>query len=228
MVCREIGPDSGVCRLLDAELAALTPERCRDMFGQRERTLHDLRQMEDSRLPLDRERWQLLTAPNAPSLGPAAAKVTVVVFVDFVCPRCLESSAYVPTLPASFADDVRVVVRQLPAMDDELSRLAAEASLAADAQGKFWEYYARLTNNQHDMSRATLDRCAREVRLDFSEFDRALRTRRFRAAVERDRALADRVLAGPAPYFFVNRKRVAGKAGPQALQRAIEESRGTK
>jgi protein-disulfide isomerase len=227
MVCAEIGAHSGVCELVMQQAKQLAPDRCRQMLEQKTQTLADLRQMEDSRLPLDPSRWASLTQPDAPSLGPATAKVTVVAFVDFQCPECLEAAAYVPRLPESFPGQVRVVVHQSPS-SRPVSNLAAEASLEAHAQGKFWEYYERLYNNQHDMSRATLVRCAKEVGLEAAPFDRVLNDRRYAAAVERDRDLARNVLAGPAPYFFVNGTRVAGRSGAAALKEAVEHARAAK
>lgn len=153
--------------------------------------------------------------------GSTTARVTVVMFADFHCEPCI-FMAYVTRELTRMHPNVRVVVRQNPSIQSHYSHLTAQASLAAHAQNKFWEYYQQIYNNQHNINRETIVRCAREIGLDMSSFNEAIESQRFKAAVDADMALAARVFAGPAPYFFVNGIRVAGFKSAAELEAAIE------
>ena len=52
--------------------------------------------------------------------------------------------------------------------------LAAEAAVAAEAQGKFWEMHDKLFANQQALDRAGLEKYAQEIGLDMGKFKAAL------------------------------------------------------
>ena len=83
-----------------------------------------------------------------PVQGKEDAKVTVAIFSDFECPFC---SKLVPTMERireEYGEDVRFVFKQHPLSFHKNARLAAKASLAANQQGKFWEYHVLFANQQ--------------------------------------------------------------------------------
>ena len=61
---------------------------------------------------------------------------------------------------------VRFVFRQFPLPMHENARGAAEAALAANAQGKFWEFHDKLFQNQSKLTREGLEGIAKEAGLD--------------------------------------------------------------
>ena len=56
-----------------------------------------------------------------------------------------------------YGDRVRFVFRQFPLSFHKNAHLAAEASLAANAQGKFWEYHDKLFADQAKLERPDLE-----------------------------------------------------------------------
>mgnify|MGYP002624585724 FL=1 len=87
-----------------------------------------------------------LVGADDPILGAENATVTVVEFGDFQCPACGALHPVLQQVKEDLGDQpVRFVYRQFPLTQiHEYAQLAAEASLAADAQGKFWEYHDLL------------------------------------------------------------------------------------
>src|SRR5690606_37035707 len=74
--------------------------------------------------------------------GPVDAPVTLVEYGDFECPYCGQAEPVVRELVRRFGNDLRFVFRHLPLVDVHRNAdLAARASEAAAAQGKFWEMY---------------------------------------------------------------------------------------
>ena len=104
-------------------------------------------------------RPKLLEAPGdiavdgAPVRGPADARITLVEFSDFECPFCSAAVKQVDIVMAAYPKDVKLIYKQFPLSMHPHAELAAEASLAAREQGKFWEMYDVLFKNFRRLSR---------------------------------------------------------------------------
>ena len=85
--------------------------------------------------------------------GPADARITLVEFSDFECPYCSAAVKQVDTIMAAYPKDVKLIYKQFPLSMHPHAELAAEASLAAREQGKFWEMYDVLFKNFRQLSR---------------------------------------------------------------------------
>lgn len=82
---------------------------------------------------------------GAPSKGPANAKITLVEYSDFECPFCVRGYSTVKQIMEAYPKDVRIIFRQFPLIQiHQNAQKAAEASLCANDQGKFWEYHDKL------------------------------------------------------------------------------------
>jgi len=146
----------------------------------------------------------------SPVKGPTSAKVTVVAFSDFQCPFC---SRAVPTLKQvedTYKGKVRIAFKQLPLPFHDKAQLAAEASLAAHEQGKFWEYHDKLFANQQALDRPALEKYAEELGLNMSKFKAALDSNKFKKQVEAESKLGNSIGATGTPTFFVNGKSLVG------------------
>ena len=101
--------------------------------------------------------------------------------------------------------------RHLPLNDvHPTAQLAAEASEAAAAQGKFWEMYDTLLAHQEALSMRDLVRYARELDLDIERFTDELRRREYTPRVSEDVASADESAVSGTPTFFINGRRHYG------------------
>ncbi len=80
--------------------------------------------------------------------GPAGAKVTIVEYSDFECPFCGRAMPTIKKILETYPDNVRLVFRQYPLPFHQYAQKAAEASLCAKDQGKFWEYHDQLFASQ--------------------------------------------------------------------------------
>ncbi len=88
----------------------------------------------------------LRAAPGEPAFGPADAKVTVVQFFDYQCPYCKAMAPdFLRLIQAN--PDVRFIFKEWPILDHDgqiTSRYAAQAALAAHAQGKYLAVHQAL------------------------------------------------------------------------------------
>jgi protein-disulfide isomerase len=93
--------------------------------------------------------------------GRADAPVTLVEYGDYECAYCGHAEPVIRELLADFGD-LCYVWRQLPLSDvHPQAQLAAEASEAAGAHGKFWEMYDLLFAHQHNCPLTAAVRAAR-------------------------------------------------------------------
>jgi len=161
-------------------------------------------------------------ASGAPSQGPASAKVVVIEFGDFECPYCGEEEPIVTQMLSDYSGRIRFVFEEFPLNAiHPYAELAAEAALAANAQGHFWPYHDALYANQSALGRSDLDAYASTLGLNMSEFDAALDNHTFQPAVAADLALGASVGVDGTPTFFVNGIPVVGAVPYSELQTVI-------
>ena len=155
----------------------------------------------------------------APVQGPIP--ITILVFSDFECFPCARSASVLAGLVGQ-GKDVRLIFKHAPAATNVNSLLAHEASLAADAQGKFWEMHNLLFANQTKLALPDLVGYAKQLGLDLTAFRKALDKHTYRLVVERDLAEARALGVTTTPTFFVNGRRLVGPQGYASLQAVLD------
>lgn len=146
-----------------------------------------------------------LARGGAPMKGRADAPVTVVMFCDFQCPRCAEAAPMVDQLWSSYPTDMRVIYRHFPIEKAHADAgRAAEASMCALDQGRFWDMYHSMLANQTELDLSGLIRQAGDLGLDSRAFSTCLESGRHRAEWKRDQADGVSLGVGGTPTFFVN------------------------
>ncbi len=165
-----------------------------------------------------------LVRDDSAVLGARDAAVTVVEFGDFQCPACGALYPVMKEVKELYRDKpVRFVFRHFPLSQHEHARLAAEASLAAGAQDKFWEYYDLLFTNQKALARPDLESYAVRLGLNMDQFKSALDERRYGEEVQRDVSDARALGVRATPTVFINGVQYRGGFSVEELKRAIEE-----
>jgi Na+/H+ antiporter NhaA len=143
--------------------------------------------------------------------GPDDAPVTLLEYGDFECTYCGQAEHVIRELLSSLGSDVRYVWRHLPLNDVHPgAQLAAEASEAAAAQGRFWEMYDTLLNHQGELEPRDLTRYAEQLGVDVDRFTEELRRREYAPRVSEDVASADESGVSGTPTFFINGRRHYG------------------
>jgi protein-disulfide isomerase len=158
--------------------------------------------------------------------GSEHALVTLVEYGDFECSYCGQAEPVVRELLASFGDELRYVWRHLPLNDVHLrAQLGAEASEAAAAQGKFWEFYDALLAHQDTLTATELRDFARELGLDAERFWEELRHHEHAPRVAEDVSSADASGVSGTPTFFINGRRHYGAYDVDTLTAAVRATR---
>lgn len=208
-LCADLGPETETCKMVTEQTPQFPVSRCTGILAQYDDVLGELKQQEKAKQPLSAEVAAKIAAGDVPSFGPKDAKVTVVEFSDFECPYCAEAAKTLTALKEKYADkSVRIVFRQFPLSFHKQAQLAAEASLAAHAQGKFWAFHDKVFENQSALDRASLEKHAADVGLDVAKFKKALDEGTFTEAVKGDMKLAEELPVSGTPTVVVGTKRI--------------------
>jgi predicted DsbA family dithiol-disulfide isomerase len=156
------------------------------------------------------EPHRVEVAATGSARGPATAPVTIVEFSDFECPFCKRVLATLDQIEEKYGDKVRVVYRHYPLSSHANAQKAAEASLCAADQGKFWEMHDLLFNEQQKLAVADLKEKATRLGLDGAKFDECLDSNRHAEAVQADARAGDAAGVSGTPAFFVNGRFLSG------------------
>jgi protein-disulfide isomerase len=125
-------------------------------------------------------------------------------------------------LKAKYGDKVHFVFRQFPLSFHQNAHISAEASLAANAQGKFWEFHDKLFANQQKLDRESLEGYAKELGMNVADFKKALDDKTYAAAVDAEQKLGEEVAVDGTPTMFMNGKRVTNPTDLAELSKEID------
>jgi protein-disulfide isomerase len=155
------------------------------------------------------------------SLGDPNAAVTIDVFEDFQCPACrsfTESTEPLIIQNLVATGKARYVFHNYPFLDGNgvgsgESDQAANASMCANEQGKFWDMhnivYANWNGeNQDAFSNRRLQAMAESIGLDMGAFNSCFNANKYEAEIQADFDLGGEMGVSGTPTVFVNRQRV--------------------
>lgn len=226
-ICSDLGEQHMGCTLSREKIPAVGDAECKQLGPRYGALIADLQlraKAQEDASPQVMKRLMSMGTP--PAFGDAQAPVQIVEFLDFECSGCARLQPTVETIRAktqkggAWEGKVRYVARMKPlASMHEHATLAAQAALAAHAQGAFWAYHDLLFSNQTDLSKANLLVMAGLAKLDTEAFEKALEGDAVKKQLAQDVDLAKEVTAVATPSLFVNGKRIH----PGLLEMAIGE-----
>lgn len=160
---------------------------------------------------------------GAPARGPANARITLVEFSDFECPFCARAAAKLEEIQKAYPKDVRLIYKEYPLESHPHARVAAQAALAAQAQGKFWPMHDQLFAGSRRLSAETINGFAKQIGLDMRKFESDIHSPGISKAVEKDIADGDTAQVEATPTVFINGKRYNGSLEMGALKPILDK-----
>jgi protein-disulfide isomerase len=221
-LCKDLGEDTKTCAMVRGRTGQFPVAQCQSMTTDYEKVIGELRAMEARNKPLSAELVAKQQGTDAPSFGPADAKVTLVEYSDFECPYCSKAAETANKIKEKYGDKVRLVFRQFPLSFHQNAMPAAQASLAAGEQGKFWEMHDKMFANQRALGREELDKYAAELGLDMAKFKAAMDSGKFKDQVDADQKLGESVGVQGTPSMFIGAERIENPADFDSVAAAID------
>jgi RNA polymerase sigma factor (sigma-70 family) len=170
--------------------------------------------------PIERATIERLKLDRGPTRGPADAPVTITMFTDMQCPYCERTEGTLDQLFDEYPNKLRLVMKQMPV--HKTAQLAAEAALAADAQGKFWEMHEQMLAHNEDLSHDALLALGQAAGLDVGRLRDALDRHSYAGAVADDMNAAAEIDFRGTPSFLINGRRVMGAMPVEEFHKVID------
>ncbi len=183
---------------------------------------------------------------NAPVVGPADAKITIVMAGEYACPYCEKARATLADLRQKYGKDLRIVYRQF-VVHPNTANAPAYASCAANKQRTFeamdtllWEkgfkprqfdVAVTLPDGTTQPCWTTTDGCpivlgfAKQLGLNLTRFKSDMRTCEAEVS-DAQRELASSFGIGATPAFFINGRYLAGAMPIDVFSKIIDEEAG--
>lgn len=157
-------------------------------------------------------------------VGKKDAPVTVVMYGDYEDEATAKANEAVKKLIENYPEEVRFTYRHFPQTQvHQKAMKAAEASLAAAQEGKFWEMHNRLFERRRHLGTVSLKEYAREVGVTNKKFLDELVSSKYSWNVREDQMEAwDKGLRS-VPALFINGEPLTGTPKYENLKKMVEE-----
>ena len=160
---------------------------------------------------------------DAPMKGSPGAKVTLVEFADYECPHCKRLQPVLRQIVDEFHNDVKVYFKHYPLPQHTNARLAAEAAVAANKQGKFWAFQDKLWDKQDDLSPALIEKLAKDSGLDLAKFRQDLASDAVKGRVQKDRDEGQALGLQATPTLYIDGREYTDPKDTESLREWIKE-----
>src|SRR5690606_39133159 len=121
--------------------------------------------------------------------GAEDAPITIYEFSSFQCPFCKRGAETVRQVMSAYPGQVRLVYKSYPLPMHAYAEPANRAALAAGRQGKFWEMYDLIYENQERLKEEGIfEELAGKAGVDLAEFRKDLEDPAIQAQVDREQA----------------------------------------
>jgi protein-disulfide isomerase len=129
----------------------------------------------------------------------------------------------VKLLMETYPGKIRLVVKNYPYKYRDFSKIAAEASLAARDQGKYWEMHDILLARSPKLDRASLIAYAGELGLDVKKFTESIDSGKHAKDIEGDIKFAESIDLYNTPTFYINGRQIVGERPFDFFRKVIDE-----
>lgn len=163
--------------------------------------------------------------------GNKDAKTVVVEYLDFECEACAAYYPITTQLKVEYKNDMLFVVRYFPLPGHANSLTAAKAVEAAGKQGKFWEMYSVLYENQKEWGekkvadQGMFEKYAIQVGLDIDKWRTDLSDPAVEDRIQRNYKEAMKLGLQGTPSFFLNGKKIESPKGYESFKLLIEKAK---
>ncbi len=151
---------------------------------------------------------------DTPSKGSAGAPIVIVEFADFECPACGAMRPVLDQLFEQHRDSVRLLFKHFPLAMHQNAEKASRAAVAAQRQGKFWEMYRVLFDNQTQLGVENVEKLAQGIGLDLARFRQDRDSEVTADFVAKNRKQGEALELSGTPSIFINGRRFSGTGEP--------------
>jgi protein-disulfide isomerase len=162
--------------------------------------------------------------------GNKDAPVTIIEYLDFECEACGAYYPLVKRLSQEYGDKVSFVTRYFPLPGHRNSMTSALAVESAGKQGKYWEMYDTVFENQSlwgekETPEPTIfEGYAQQLGLDMEKFRQDINSQEVKDRIERDKNTGNKLGIEGTPTFFLNGKRIENPRGYEEFKKILDNA----
>ncbi|OGQ85366.1 MAG: hypothetical protein A2289_01405 [Deltaproteobacteria bacterium RIFOXYA12_FULL_58_15] len=158
-----------------------------------------------------------------PVKGPADAWVTLIEGSEFQCPYCSRVQPTMKEIADKFGKDVRIVFKHNPLGFHPNAMPAANASMCANEQGKFWPMHDEMFANQKELSDDKYKEWGAKIGLDMGRWTKCYAEKKYEKVILDDQRVLAQFGARGTPAFFINGRFLSGAQPFPAFEAIINE-----
>ena len=152
-------------------------------------------------------------------------KLTIVEFTEFQCPYCSRIAPTMQELNKKYPNEIKFVYKHFPLSFHSNAKAAAAASIAAQKQGKFWEFRYALAPHSRELGDSIYLAVAKEVGLNVEQFKKDMvLDSAMNARIDKDFQLGVKVGVQGTPNFYINGKR-QDRFSPDLVEKMLKEAK---
>lgn len=161
--------------------------------------------------------------------GPKDAKVTITEYADFQCPACAAYHPLVKQLLLEFPKDIYFVYRFFPLTSiHQNALLASQAGFVANLQGKFWQMYDLLYENQKSWANEgnameIFVSYAEKIKLDMDKFKTDIASNEAKKFVEGELNQGIGIGVNSTPTFFINGTKIQNPRSYDKFRKLVQD-----
>ena len=121
-----------------------------------------------------------------------------------------------------YPQQVKLVFKNFPLRSHSFAYKAAQASMAAERQGKFWEFHDLLFKNYNRINDQKITEIMTDLNLDADQFQRAMQDPAIKAQIDADLRNGNAAGVRGTPTIFINGKLLRDKS-LSGFQRQIDQ-----
>lgn len=159
---------------------------------------------------------------GTPQKGAKQGRIAIVEFADFECPHCAMIRPIMSEVVKKFPKDVTLYFKPFPLNAHNFGEPGARATLAAHAQGRFWEMHDFLFENQGRVDLPKVEAFALELGLNLERFKKDMQGAPVTEMIQRDRQEAMQANLSGTPTIYINGKLYLDDKSTEALTAYIQ------
>lgn len=161
--------------------------------------------------------------------GATSSPLVLIEYSDFQCPACGLFFPVIEKLIKENSDKVRLVYRHFPLLQHTNATPAARAAEAAGMQGKFWEMYESLFNNQENWEGSTdvsliFNTYAQNLGLDMVKYKADYESQTIKDKINDHVKSGVKAKVDSTPTFYLNGKKIKNPQTYEEFKKLIEDA----
>lgn len=182
----------------------------------------------DAKAPLDSEGKPITSSQH--TRGEGNKKVTLTEYGDFQCPACGGFYPIVEQVFEKYKSDITFEFKNFPLRSiHPHAMLAHRSAEAASNQGKFWEMYGLLYQNQQSWTSlpdpsSTFKSYAQSLDLDMAKYEADVKSQATNDIINADIAAGTKLDVSSTPTFLINGKIVENPRDVAGFEKLIDDA----